>query len=542
MANDQDLENSNLHLMDAESDSILDKLEETINLIDNTFELCEGETKDLGELIKRVEDPEAPIFMKILAAEAIGEMGEEAASAITILSESLHSDDEVLLEKVAEALGKIGKPTAVAVAALNKVAMSQNLLVHEAAINALEAMGEKTNALKANYLDGAEDLDDSVRKSSIEALGKIDQDSEIKQKILAAAKDSSAEVREKAIEAIGRQETNSEEEILLLIAALRDDDPSVRLEASISLGTKGKAALPHLVELLKTVQDPMIQYFAIEAIGHMGEDALDAVHILMKHIQEFTGVTRCSAVMAVGNILTEREEKDPESIKFLLAIALKDSEDYVREAASSALAKFGANLEVVLPVLVKGLHRGTLDVRKNVAQIVGFMGEAADSIAPHILRALNDKYEDVRNFAAISLVKVKGKKAKEAIPILVKVIHPENLGGDWALRIQAAKSLIVLGEKTLAVAALKEWLDIRESEIRVLVIEALADLGENAEPTIRKLIKLLGEDDYHVVSATTQTLAQLGHHFGSQIMMAHRQETNSEIKMKIQSVIEQFEV
>ena len=44
MAKDQGLENNNLPLMDSESDDILDKLEETINLIDNTFELCEGES------------------------------------------------------------------------------------------------------------------------------------------------------------------------------------------------------------------------------------------------------------------------------------------------------------------------------------------------------------------------------------------------------------------------------------------------------------------------------------------------------------------
>jgi HEAT repeat protein len=117
----------------------------------------------LTELV-RESDPGT----RYLAAVALGKIGDEAESAVSVLLVAMRDNDMFLRMAITGALINIGKPS---VGGLVKALFDDNVAVRRASAMALGKIGDKSacNALKV----ASKDADKGVRRFALEALSRL---------------------------------------------------------------------------------------------------------------------------------------------------------------------------------------------------------------------------------------------------------------------------------------------------------------------------------------------------------------------------------
>jgi hypothetical protein len=118
-------------------------------------------------------------------------------------------------------------------------------------------------------------------------------------------------------------------------------------------------------------------------------------------------------------------------------------------AAASALAAIGPE---AVPALTSALTDAEYDKRWPILQALGELGSAAKQAVPVLMKVLQDQvlhdYLGVRRGAAESLGKI-GPEARAAIPALIEALKDEN----WTVRSAAAGALGEIGPDTWDVAS-----------------------------------------------------------------------------------------
>ncbi|MBI3464742.1 MAG: HEAT repeat domain-containing protein [Planctomycetes bacterium] len=154
-------------------------------------------------------------------------------------------------------------------------------------------------------------------------------------------------------------EPDDDPEVVGILDALRDKDPSVRFDAIMrvkEVGPRAKAAVPQLIELWGSKEDDTEQ---IE-----------------------------KALADIG----------PAAIPWLEAIQDKDARR--RKAAASALALYGSEAKPAVPALVMALQDHKSGVRARAAYALASIGQDAREATPALIRALNDDEGAVRSGSA----------------------------------------------------------------------------------------------------------------------------------------------
>lgn len=118
----------------------------------------------LTELV-RESDPGT----RYLAAKALGEIGDEAESAVPVMLVAMRDDDMFLRVGITGALIKIGYP---AVPGLTKALFDRNRAVKRAAAKALGKIGSERSV--PALINSLRDRDPNMRKLAREALERID--------------------------------------------------------------------------------------------------------------------------------------------------------------------------------------------------------------------------------------------------------------------------------------------------------------------------------------------------------------------------------
>ncbi len=209
------------------------------------------------------------------------------------------------------------------------------------------------------------------------------------------------------------------------IAALKDEDWSIRGEAAGMLGTiKDPRAVGPLVSLLRD-EDRSVREAAIEALRAIGT----------------------AAVETVGTCLT-------------------DPDLSIQESASAILVTIAD--ERVLAPLIKALHSGDWIVRMHVAKALGRIRNA-DAVVP-LIPLLQDKVKAVREEAAASLAAI----GDAAIPSLLKTLQHE----DWLVRLHAVESLGKAQSKRAVEPLLSVLFNDRDSAVREDAVRALGEIGD----------------------------------------------------------------
>src|SRR5208337_130824 len=107
----------------------------------------------------------------------------------------------------------------------------------------------------------------------------------------------------------------------ILIKAIEDDNPIVRLNAVVALtaiGPGAKEAVPSLIEALAN-RNSYVRENAAIALGSIGAAAKEAVPNLTKALQEDNSEVKVAAAWALGQLGQEGLEAVPDLIKALQA-------------------------------------------------------------------------------------------------------------------------------------------------------------------------------------------------------------------------------
>jgi HEAT repeat protein len=198
-----------------------------------------------------------------------------------------------------------------------------------------------------------------------------------------------------------------------LIQALRHQEFDIQWQAADALGRMGEHALDSLLSALKN-KNRDVRIGVIEALGEIKNPR--AVPVLVELLKDPSIEVRWAAAIALG------EMKDPAAVESL-QVALRDGDKYVRYGAAIALEKIGwtpandeekayylvgkqeweelRNLEITaIKPLAKALNDKNTDVRIKVVEILGEIGQPQAISA--LVRALRDENPQVRWKAVVA--------------------------------------------------------------------------------------------------------------------------------------------
>ena len=296
-----------------------------------------------------------------------------------------------------------------------------------------------------------------VRMAAMEAVIHAEQKQTVRC-LNRGMKDPAPAVRSMA--AAGLAKINSPKSISLLVAALQDQETSVRRSAAKTLTTlDGKEFAEGASRALNSENDPDVIEYLLEIVGKCGTDEA------LAKLQQFLDSDDIACRHRALNTL--RRLKSPKGVR-LLGSMLTDENDETRQLAVEA---------------------------------VGY--PAARSVAATLRQLLSDDTsKQIRAAAARSLGQIKDE---ESISALEEALHDE-----YIVKLQAVIALGLIGNKTVIPALLVQLRDAA-SEVRYHACNSLRQIGNlpNAEP----LRNLLEDSDSMVRRGAETALTDLGHPF-----------------------------
>ena len=469
------------------------------------------------------------------ASVALGKLGPESAAAVPDLAAALGGKDRHARISALLMLTRIGPAARDAVGALIKALKDEDRGVRYSAAEALGAIGPAAKAAVPMLVLALKDADSDVQYHARKALGKIGPPAgEAVPALIRAVKDKDSRVRAAAATALGQIGPAAETAVPALVEALKDTDYQALLKI-------GLAAVPHLIQALKTGQRPLRRR-AAEVLGKMGPAAKAAVPELIRTLKEEKGGLRAAAAKALGGIGPVTKGVIPALIQ-----ALRDGPSYepgsgsirpVRSGADDVLLKMQ---DQAVPALIRVVNDPADEarVRREAVRLLGWIGPAAKAAVPTLLKTLDSTDPSMRQQVVDSLGRI-GPVTKEVVPALLKALADEENG----VRYHAAEALGSIRPVDKAVipslikAAKDGYPTVRKYAIRSLgkidptakgvlpvLLAALKDPAGNVRRTAAEIvgrlapagkqampifIDLLKDEDWKVRTAAAEALVSLG--------------------------------
>jgi HEAT repeat protein len=285
---------------------------------------------------------------RCLAAEALGTVGDYRA--VSPLIAALEDPHEGVRQRAIRSLGQLGDARAVdpLMKALQQSYALARPYESTAIAQALNALGSPTDR---PLLAGLRDSDHEVRQRALIALGRTwdlpavirlaDNDPGIRKgairdlarssdirtidPLLAALKDEDQSVRWEAVRALGQKWQSP------LITELGDGDPTTRCQAVSALRGRSDMMFVELLIVMLQDEDQDVRECVADALGALGKVAIAPLFSLLNHKDREFRRNVCKALSMV----------DDDEVVNLLASAMQDRRWTVREAAADTLAKLG---------------------------------------------------------------------------------------------------------------------------------------------------------------------------------------------------------
>ena len=276
------------------------------------------------------------------------------------------------------------------------------------------------------------------------------------------------------------------------LAALRDDDQSVRLEAAYNLpdiGPDTKHNVLILIEVLLENKDPDVRRYVASALGEINLEPELTVPALIQALEDEDQNVRAHALVALVQI---GPPAVPKLVEFLtsrqdLAKASSANQKIDQPYAYAALALMDIGAPAVSPLLEA--------VRSNYSQGEGnaalfrytsfILKEIGEPSVPTLIEFLKeDSGPNLRLLALLTLFEI-GPDAREATPALAELLTGETQD----FRQEAARVLAAIGPDAapVIVNALKH----EDAEIRILASDSLRYI--NTRDTLPDLIEALDD-------------------------------------------------
>jgi HEAT repeat protein len=363
-------------------------------------------------------------------------------------------------------------------------------------------------------IEDLKNKDSTVRRRTIETLGRISSEKSVKLLIAALNKDKDNEVRWRAAIELGS--LGREIAIQPLVNVLTANKSiNVRTNAAFALGEIGsQVAIKPLIDALTTDMSVNVKMGAAYALGEIGSEV--AIHHL-NHILNTEKDSKVRGIVADA-LGSTRNEK---TFDLLIDTLTNDTDSKVRGNAAFAIGRIGSDkdFEPIISAIAaekeSPVGRNTPDdlriirrenafkvlmsslttdkdsyVRGSVVFALGRIdGEKAFDSIIEVLTT--DKRSSVRSSAAIALGSIGNEKAFE------KLVTTLTTDKSKRVRSSAADALARIGSERAIESLISILVIDKESVVRGSVADALGEMGN--EKAIQPLINALSADKENTV-------------------------------------------
>jgi len=181
--------------------------------------------------------------------------------------------------------------------------------------------------------------------------------------------------RLRAAKGLGRLGWLARDALPALVAALDDDDATVREAVAHAVGLMGPDALPALAGMLVHA-DKYVRRHAVWALGKLGPLAKPVLRDLCAGLRDADPRTASGAAQALGNMGIDGADAVP-----ALAEAMRGTNIVLCRLAAKALSQIGSP---ALATLIAHLQHSDPFVRGESAMAIGWMGPVARSAVPFL--------------------------------------------------------------------------------------------------------------------------------------------------------------
>jgi HEAT repeat protein len=420
------------------------------------------------------------------AIKALGDIGYKPA--LPVLAKQLRTSKDLDVRKASlQALGAIGGSDGLdamldLLKPANRAGLPKDLLEADAA--ALAGLTQKGNTdarIQAALKDLSSDADAAVRKSATAGLGAVVSASSSDALLAILGNDKDPKVRAEAVSALNRQKGDGIVAAFMKTLKEKDLDPTLETAILGALGdnAQGSQAIPLIVDDLGD-KDAGVRAAASAALRKL-YPANQAV--VTSSITRSLLASQDPSFLATGAALLA-DLADPSTLTALLTL-LQSPDSEVKRNVTWALYKIRSSTNPrVMDELQKLItnENETLEVRANAVRAVGAIGY--DSPQLNLWQTLvttaqmrGDKYAMLRYFSVGSLGKL-GSGRPQVVGALSRIALRES---DLDLRKEAVAALkdIAMQDKVAEEALASTFAQADDPELKVLVIEALADMGSN---------------------------------------------------------------
>lgn len=343
----------------------------------------------VSALVPLVKDRQLGRWAVVILSEA----GPAAAPAVSALRSALGKADDDFAKDILVAFGRIGPEAAEAVPDLIKIVADKDSSLRVLAAFALGNIGaaEAVPVLE----EALEEKDENETKLSLVAAGALVLIEAPKGKdyiavalpyLIAGLNDKSDSIRREAAQALRQIGPRASSAVPALLAGLKDPNPAVCADclwALTAVAPRGTAAtiVPELVPLLSS-PSAQLRYTACYAAGSLGHEAVAAVPVLEKHLQDPDQFLQFAAAWALVRIGSDKPEIAEECIDPLIrGLALPDPQ--VRMEAATTLGMSGPLSQRAVPTLTDLTHDADKSVRRAaVDALKAIHGEPTENRKP----------------------------------------------------------------------------------------------------------------------------------------------------------------
>ncbi len=350
--------------------------------------------------------------VRMQAAMALGAIGADAKAAVPALSKALDDEQPSVRYGAAYALGRVADRRAAP--ALEKSAKSDDEMLSMISNWAIAQMSPNDAAIVRRaaeaIIKALESKNPHVRAGAIRALVELKAPSELTAPAFERAiGDLDPSVVANTMDALVAQGARA---VPRVANGLKS--PKLRAYAARVLqriGPDSAAAVPQLVEALKTADDPAFRREVNFALAAIGPAAAPAVSELAKTFDDDSlAIAQPSAAYALGKIGPGSKAAAPALGK----IVLSTKEPLHRLAAVYALRQINPDdpsiKRVAAPLALEGLTSDRELVRLESAKMLGEIGAAAPGAVEALKKAADDESGAVREAAAAALKKLQAAR------------------------------------------------------------------------------------------------------------------------------------
>ncbi len=350
--------------------------------------------------------------VRMQAAMALGAIGADAKSSVPALTKALDDEQPSVRYGAAYALGRVADRRAAP--ALEKSAKSDDEMLSMISNWAIAQMNPNDAAIVRRaaeaIIKAMESKNPHVRAGAIRALVELKAPSELTAPAFERAiGDLDPSVVANTMDALVAQGARA---VPRVANGLKS--PKLRAYAARVLqriGPDSAAAVPQLVEALKTADDPAFRREVNFALAAIGPAAAPAVPELVKTFDDDTlAIAQPSAAYALGKIGPGSKAAAPALGK----IVLSTKEPLQRLAAVYALRQISPDdpsiKRMAAPLAIEGLASDRELVRLESAKMLGEIGVTAPGAVEALKKAADDESGAVRDAAAAALKKLQAAR------------------------------------------------------------------------------------------------------------------------------------